>query len=185
MLYMKNLNFRKATNFDCSQIAAIHNINVRGTSPKHNGFLLTQITEEQILQKLENGVEYFVATSNSDEILGFVTVSIPKIDNTFLNQVIWQDDAYRDKIAKDKNLYIQIVAVKPNYMSQGIGQFMYKSLYEEFSTSFFTTFVVAKPIKNLRSLLFHEKQGFLQVGVVRHKRLLDLENYESILLLRE
>jgi len=183
---MKNLSFRQATDSDSLQIADIHNINVRGNSiSKHDGFLLAQITEQEILQKLENGTQYFVATDDGNEILGFLAVSIPKVDSTFLNQVLWKDPSYKNKIARENNLYIQTVAVQPNCRGQGVAQFLYKSLYEKFSTSFFTTFVVAKPIENSRSLLFHEKQGFLPVGTVYYEQFLDLKNYESILLLRE
>ena len=183
---MKTLHFRKAIETDSSSIASIHNLNVRGQSiSKHRGFLLAHTTEQQVVKNLESGVQYFVATSDRDEVLGFMAVSIPKVDNNFLNQVLWKDTSYRTKITRDNNLYIQTVAVQPTCIGQGIGQFIYKSLYEEFSTSFFTTFVVSKPIENLRSLLFHEKQGFLQVGTVSHEQFLDMTNYESIFLLRE
>jgi len=74
---MTNLSFRKAVDADCSQIANIHNMNVRGTSiSKHYGFLLAQITEEQILQKLENRIQYFVTTGDNNEVSGFVAVSV-------------------------------------------------------------------------------------------------------------
>lgn len=183
---IQNLNFRTAINEDISAICAIHNVNVRSkaTSTQH-GFLLCEVTEDELLKKREEEVQYFVATGTSNEILGYVAVSTPRITSDFLEQVSWQDDTYKNLVTRDGNRYIQVVAVKPEHTSQGIARFLYESLYHEFPDSFFTAFVVTKPVKNLRSLDFHNKQGFQKIGTIQLEQFLDMKDYESVLLLKE
>lgn len=70
-------------------------------------------------------------------------------------------------------------------MGKGIAQFMYKSLYEKFPQTLFSSFIVTKPIFNQRSLIFHEKQGFKHIGTFQSPQLMDLQNYESILMFKD
>ncbi|MBD2355483.1 GNAT family N-acetyltransferase [Tolypothrix sp. FACHB-123] len=186
MAQLKNLVFRQATTQDSKVICEIHNSNARGeTAANQHGFLLEKTTEEEVVQNLNENIQYFVAVNSSNEILGFVTVAKPKISNIFLNQVIWQDDTYKPKILSEHHLYIQKVATKVDYMGKGIAQFMYKSLYEKFPNSVITAFIVSKPIFNERSFRFHQQQGFQQIGTIQKELFLDLRNYESVLMVKE
>ncbi len=48
-----------------------------------------------------------------------------------------------------------------------------------------STFIVSQLLENVRSLKFHEKQGFQQVEIWQQKQFLDLQNYESVLMFKE
>ncbi len=200
MAHIQNLTFREATSNDIEAIIDIHNSNVRGqdVSNKH-GFLLAKTDEEEVVENLTRQIKYFVIANYSNEILGFLTLWPnysneilgfltlwrPKISNDFLNQIIWKNDAYSNKVLEDNHTHIKTVATKPDCMGKGIAQFMYKSLYEKLPNSFFTTFIVTKPIANERSIIFHEQQGFHHVGTIQREIFLDLKNYESVLMLKE
>ncbi|OKH31702.1 GNAT family N-acetyltransferase [[Phormidium ambiguum] IAM M-71] len=187
MRQIKGLSFVEVQPKNIREIVEIHNSNVRGqnVSP-HSGFLLAKTTEVEIQQNLNQGTnKYFVAVNLSGEVLGFLALAKPKISNDFLNQIIWQDDSCKDKILSVRHIYIKVVAIKLDYQSRGIGQFMYESLYEKFPNSFISAFIVSKPLCNERSLKFHEKQGFQQVGIWQQKQFLDLYNYESVLMFKE
>jgi hypothetical protein len=62
---------------------------------------------------------------------------------------------------------------------------MYEEIYKVFPNSFISLFIVTHPIANNRSLMFHQKQGFEQIGTLQIDQFLDLQNYESILLFKE
>ncbi|MFB2935328.1 N-acetyltransferase family protein [Aerosakkonemataceae cyanobacterium BLCC-F154] len=186
MSQIEGLSFVEAQPENIGAIINIHNANVRGQNLSPNaGFLLTKTTEAEIEQNLSQGTKYFVAVNFSGEVLGFLTWAKPKISTEFLNQIIWLDESCKDKILSDRHLYIKTVATKPDYHGKGIAQFIYKSLYEQFPNSFISTFIVSQPLGNVRSIKFHEKQGFQQVGILRKERFLDLDNYESVLMFKE
>lgn len=186
MSQFQGLSFVEAEPKNIGEIVDIHNSNVRGQNLSLNsGFLLAKTTEAEIQQNLSQGIKYFVAVNFSGEVLGFLALAKPKISNDFLNQIIWQDDSCKDKILSVRHLYIKVVATKLDYQGKGIAQFMYQSLYEKFPNSFISAFIVSKPLCNDRSLKFHEKQGFQQVGIWQQEQFLDLHNYESVLMFKE
>lgn len=183
---MQDLIFREADSGDIQAILNIHNSNARGQDASiDRGFLLTKITEDEILKSLNHSGRYFVAAKTNGEIIGFVAISQPKISDEMLNKIIWKDEIFKKKVTSERHFYIQIVATKPDYMSRGVAQFMYESLYKKLPTSFISVFIVTKPIANNRSLMFHQKQDFEQIGSLQVDQLLDLQNYESILMFKE
>lgn len=187
MSQFQGLSFVEAQPKNIGEIVDIHNSNVRGQNLSTNsGFLLAKTTEAEIQQNLNQGTnKYFVAVNFSEEVLGFLALAKPKISSEFLNQIIWQDNSCKDKILSVRHLYIKVVAIKQDYQGKGIAQFMYNSLYEKFPHSFISAFIVTKPSGNDRSLKFHQKQGFQQVGIWQEKQFLDLQNYESVLMFKE
>lgn len=186
MTQIQNLRFREATIPDQKAIIDIHNSCVRGQhSSEDRGFLLAKTDEDELVKNLNSKTQYFIAVAFNDEVVGFLAISRPKISEPFLNHILWQDDSCKSKILSDRHIYIQNIATQRDYMGKGIARFLYQSLYEIFPNSVFSTFVVTKPILNQRSILFHEKQGFQQVGTIKHDQFLDLKNYESVLLFKE
>lgn len=195
---MQNLVFREAENNNIPAIVNIHNSSVRrkpgwwgqlrrflGMSLPDRGFLLTPTTEEEVSQKLASSARYFVATNSDHKVVGFVTLLQPIISDAMLNQMIWKDESFKTKIANENHFYINIVATRLDCMGKGVARFMYESLYQLFPNAYFSAFVVTQPIINNRSLIFHQKQGFEQIGVFRSEKVLDLENYESVLFFKE
>ncbi|HSF76908.1 MAG TPA: GNAT family N-acetyltransferase [Microcoleus sp.] len=183
---MEYLTFREADREDIQAIVNIHNSHARGQNTSSDrGFLLTQITEDEIVQSLNNSCRYFVAAKTDGEIVGFVAISQPKISDEILDKIIWKDEVFKKKVTSDRHFYLERVATKLDWMGRGVAQFMYKEIYQVFPNSFISLFIVTRPIANNRSLIFHEKQGFKQIGTLQIDLFLDLQNYESILLFKE
>jgi L-amino acid N-acyltransferase YncA len=183
---MPNLNFREANISDIPSIVAIHNSNVR-TNLKSltQGFLIAEITENSVGDHLNRSMRYFVATQSHNKIVGFVCISKPKISLEMLKKIKLEDLSYQSKIQDSRHLFIQVVATKREWRGQGVAQFMYRSLYQIFPNSFFSLFIVINPIYNQRSMNFHLKQGFKQIGTIEAERFLDLTNYKDALMFKE
>lgn len=183
---MEYLTFREADREDIQAIVNIHNSHARGQNTSiERGFLLTKITEDEIVKSLNNSGRYFVAATTDGEILGFVAISQPKISDEMLNKIIWKDEEFKKRVTSDRHFYLQVVATKLDCMGRGVARFMYEEIYKVFPNSFISLFIVAQPIANNRSLMFHQKQGFEQIGTLQIDLFLDLPNYESILLFKE
>lgn len=180
-----NLVFREAIAADIPDIVAIHNANVRnaeGTNP--NGFLLAPVTPEEIQEKSDRTTQYSVATL-ADQVVGFVALSHPTLTLERLADIQWLTGAGLEHILKQQPFYIEVIATRPGYTGSGVGRFLYSALFGQHPKMSFSAFVVVKPITNDRSLRFHQSQGFVKVGRVRRTQFLDLQNYESVLLLRD
>lgn len=184
-MQVQDLQFRQAGHADTRAIVEIHNVNVRNqASSNPRGFLLTKTTEEEVTNALAGKTQYFIGDTSAGEVVGFVAVSRPTITNEFLDKIHWQDEELRQHVLKPNHLYIQTAATKPEYMGQGVAQFLYQSLYEQFPQSWLSAFIVAKPITNYRSITFHQKQGFETIGTLYLEEFLDLQHYESLLMLK-
>lgn len=182
------LNFREATQSDIASIVSIHNSHVRThLKSLSQGFLLAEIDRHSVMDDFARSKQYFVATRSESEndLLGFVCLSKPKISTDSLKQIRWIDPRSRDKLQDPRHLFIHVVATQRQSIGQGVGQFMYRSLYRRFPDSFFSLFIVVKPIYNQRSMRFHLKQNFKKVATLRVERFLDLRNYQDALMLKE
>jgi ribosomal protein S18 acetylase RimI-like enzyme len=126
MIQIQGLSFRKAENNNIRAIVDIHNSNVRGENGSNeNGFLLAKISEEEVLNNLNNSTQYFVDVDDIDDVVvGYLSVSQPKITDDFLNQIVWQDSESKNKILnqQEQHFYIQVLATKQEYMGKGIAQ---------------------------------------------------------------
>ncbi|MEG4265821.1 GNAT family N-acetyltransferase [Microcoleus sp. Pol12A4] len=183
---MEYLTFREADREDIQAIVNIHNSHARGQNTSiERGFLLTQITQDEIVQSLNNSCRYFVAAKTDGEILGFVAISQPKISDEMLDKIIWKDEDFKKRVTSDRHFYLERVATKLDCMGRGVARFMYEEIYKNFPNSLISLFIVTRPIANNRSLIFHQKQGFEQIGTLQIDLFLDLQNYESILLFKE
>ncbi|MEG5016486.1 MULTISPECIES: GNAT family N-acetyltransferase [unclassified Microcoleus] len=183
---MEYLTFREADGEDIQAIVNIHNSHARSQNTSiDRGFLLTQITEDEIVQSLNNSCKYFVSAKTDGEIVGFVAISQPKISDEILDKIIWKDEVFKKRVTSDRHFYLERVATKVDWMGRGVARFMYKEIYQVFPNSFISLFIVTQPIANARSLMFHQKQGFEQIGTLQIDRFLDLENYECIVMFKE
>ncbi len=186
MCSRQDLRFKQVQNCDFRAIVEIHNSNVRGNQIlPEQGFLLAKTSEEEIQQNINDLTQYFVAINSLGKILGFLAVSKPKISADFLNEILWIDASYQPEILSNRHLYIKVVATHLDYQGQGVAQFMYQALNETFPDSVFSAFIVTKPLLNNRSILFHQKQGFKQIGILQRDTFLDLQNYESVLMFKQ
>lgn len=183
---LQHLIFREATHSDIPSIVSIHNSNVRThLKSLDRGFLLAEIDYHSVLEQMNRSNGYFVATQSDNEILGFVCISKPKISTEMLKQIQWDDEIYQTKFQDSRHLFLQVVATQRKSSGQGVAQFMYRSLYQNFPNSFISLFVVVNPIMNHRSMDFHLRQGFQKIGILKSEQFLDLINYEDALMFKE
>lgn len=182
----QTLTFAEATTGQISAIVDIHNANVLDQSDPHSeGFLLTQVSEKDVLNHLNSSGRYFVALDEQNTVLGFLSISRPHISDQFLNEIAWIDPAFKQDILSERHRYLNVVAVKPGCRGRGIAQLMYTSLYEELRDACLSAFIVTKPVLNRRSVTFHEKQGFKTIGVLQKDQFLNFKHYESILVFKD
>ncbi|RMG08154.1 MAG: N-acetyltransferase [Cyanobacteria bacterium J055] len=180
-----NLTFREANDRDIPEIVNIHNSNVRmNLTSLDRGFLIAEVNEQSVRDNLSRGTQYWVA-ARANDILGFVAISQPKISTEMLKQIDWNEESYQDKVRDPRHIFIQVLATQTEWSGRGVAQFMYRSLYDTFPNSFFSLFVVINPIVNQRSMNFHLKQGFKQIGTIRWEEFLDLKNYEDALMFKD
>jgi L-amino acid N-acyltransferase YncA len=185
-IIMPNLSFREANISDTSSIVAIHNSNVRtNLESLDRGFLIAKITENSVIECLKQSTRYFVSTEPHNKIVGFVCVSRPKISTEILKKIQWENKSYQQKVQDSRHLFIQGVATQREWSGQGVAQFMYRSLYQIFPSSFLSLFIAINPIYNQRSMNFHLKQGFQKIGTLKDDIFLDLKNYEDALMFKE
>jgi L-amino acid N-acyltransferase YncA len=184
---MKNLICREAQDQDIKAIAKIHNaLALSQVSNYEQGFLLKETSQSLIIDHLASSINYLVAhQNNSSEIMGFIRFSKGKIEKSFLKTITFENPHIEEKILSPNHIYIEIIAVNPDFIGQKVGQFMYKTLFNKFPHCYFSAFVVNKPISNQRSLNFHLKQGFNIIGKLNCEKFLELHNYESLLMFKE
>lgn len=183
---LENLKFRKANESDISSIVYIHNSQVISQQKSlSQGFLLAPIDRQSVLDALDRSKTYFVATRADDNIIGFVCVSQPKLSTEVLKKIQWIDSKFQKKLQDSRHISIQVVATHKQWSGKGVGQFMYRSLYQLFPHSYFSLFIVIKPIFNQKSMRFHLKQGFKKIGTIRVTQFLEFKNYQDALMFKE
>ncbi|MCW6038142.1 GNAT family N-acetyltransferase [Spirulina subsalsa FACHB-351] len=178
--------FRLADQGDIDGIIKIHNLNVFTTQSSHEkGFLLMPVTAEIIAQNRAKSMQYFVAARDT-EILGFTLVAPLTLTQDYTAPLYWTNPAILEKTreAPERHIFISLVAIHPQFMVQGVGHFLYQSLFSEFSDYYFSAFVVNKPVKNQRSINFHLKQGFTLAATMQREQFLYFKDYESWLFFR-
>jgi ribosomal protein S18 acetylase RimI-like enzyme len=148
------------------------------------GFLLIEIEKEYILKQLDSGSKYYICVDEKDDVLGYMVVD-NAIDSDTLNRVIWSEPFMKEKVIGSNHRYINLAAVSSMYSGQGVGQFMYQSIYTLYPECWISAFYVSSPVENIRSKVFHEKQGFECIGRYESNCFLGISNYQSTLVLRE
>lgn len=181
-----NLTFREANDRDIPEIVNIHNSNVRtNLKSLDRGFLITEVDAQSVRDNMSRGTQYWIAAPSSGKILGFVAISRPKISTDMLKKIDWDEESCQQKLRDPRHIFIQVLATRREWSGRGIAQFIYRSLYQTFPDSFFSLFVVINPIVNERSMNFHLKQDFKQIGTIRESEFLDLKNYEDALMFKD
>lgn len=147
------------------------------------GFLLIEIGKEYILKELDSGLKYYICVDEKDNVLGYMVID-NAIDSDTLDKVIWSEPSMKEKIVDSNHRYINLVAVNSKYFGQGVGQFLYQSLYTLHPECWISAFYVSRPVENIRSKIFHEKQGFSYVGYYQSNCFLGISDYQSTLVLK-
>jgi hypothetical protein len=129
----------------------IHNLN-QGALPA-----VSSITINDMTQFLEMA-DYFRVIKVKNNIAGFLIALTPGKDYHSPNYK-WFEKKY------SQFMYIDRIVIDPSFQSRGLGRAFYDDLkiFSQRYTPIITCEVNLKP-KNERSLLFHKKYGFEQMG---------------------
>lgn len=92
----------------------------------------------------------------AEEVVGYIIALGTGVDYASENYQ-WFSTRYNDFV------YIDRVAITPQYCGQGIGGWLYAQLFAQFSETQIACEVNLRP-RNAGSLTFHEHLGFVEVG---------------------
>ncbi|MDY6799837.1 MAG: GNAT family N-acetyltransferase [Bacteroidota bacterium] len=148
---------------------------------KNKAFMITEMTEDIILERIHKNYRYYVLRKfGNEEILGFVELS-NTVGVDILSRVNWKTDKFKKQILEnnDNLLYIEKVAVDKSYKKQGVGEALYKNLFAKYSNNSFYAFVMDKPYTNEISMNFHKKLGFEEAGILKLDKFKDFKDYQS------
>jgi L-amino acid N-acyltransferase YncA len=174
---------RFATEADAPDLVEIHNRNARVACDTFDrGFLLEQTSLDRVQAALAQGTRYWVAVDEGDRILGFVMIAFSLLTPDLREKITWANPHFPAQTQQENHRYIQILAVHPNAAGQGVARTLYESLPTQFPNTLFSAIVVWQPIQNQRSLQFHQRQGFIELGRLRAEQFLDLHHYEAIVI---
>ncbi|MGE5405807.1 MAG: N-acetyltransferase family protein [Candidatus Saccharibacteria bacterium] len=152
------LTFRPAAKAD---VAAISRINRQHWRKFDNprGFLLKQISDEQVMAQLD---QFWVVEINNDVAAYIELASIFTDYETYC----WFDSMELNWITGvlDGVMRISQLGVDPAYQQSGAGSFAIAKLREQFPQAVFITALICKPSLNQASLAFHKKNQFRPVA---------------------
>lgn len=121
-----------------------------------------------------------VKIKNNNKTIGYALI------NTHNKHILSESDKLYNKNYITNGIYIEQVAILPEYENQGLGVNLYSELfkylknkYSEYSTLNIYSHVATE---NKQSLKFHCKQGFIPIGDFKCDNFYGYENYHSLLL---
>ncbi|HBQ97339.1 MULTISPECIES: GNAT family N-acetyltransferase [unclassified Roseofilum] len=186
---MNHFHIREAQTSDIQAIADLHSSQSRTQiRDSSGGFLLAEITQEQVHEHMKQGTRYFLATlapEEQAEIVGLVALSQPEITPQILETIRWTGEDYGDRLMSDRHYYIQVLVTKPGWTGKGVAQSLYRFLYKTLPGSVLSGFIVTQPITNHRSLNFHHQQGFSIIGAIDDEEFLNLKSCQRTIIYRE
>ncbi len=120
-----------------------------------------EVTEDEIAELMSIS-EISLGIFEADKLLGFVLCLLPKTTYGSLNYA-WFNQNYTDFI------YVDRVAVSPNQRNRNIGSQLYQEVinYAQRNNCPIAAEVSLNP-PNPGSMRFHERHGFVEVGVLHH-----------------
>lgn len=123
------------------------------------GFLAGYRSVEQVQADLQH---YYVARIKG-EPAGHVLIEFGLPEEFDLLK--WHDTSEACRIRSFSQVVsIVHIAVRKEFLNQGIGTFLYNGLFARYPAAAFISSVIVKPYCNAHSLRFHEKCGFLAVA---------------------
>lgn len=150
-------------------------------SLQKNGFLLFPDLEwteyERDISKLFLGYEV------DGTVVGYIRIDTEQEIRSAQSASWFREDLQPVYFARP-HADIGAIAVSPKAGHRGVGATLLSRAEEELRRQgvlYLFSLVVASPITNVPSLLFHEKHGFGRVAFTSHHELFGLKNYQSIL----
>jgi N-acetylglutamate synthase-like GNAT family acetyltransferase len=159
------------------------------SSLKQTGFLVGQVTLNELLKDLH---KVFLIVKEQRHIIGYIRID-EEIDGVFMdldtkNLIEWVHKDFKKKYYFKNHFEVGGILVLTDYGRRNIGhdllhkalvELKYKNLQAIFS------FVPIHPVANEPSLKFHLKNGFKIIAKLKPVKLWGMDNYQSVLLMKE
>ena len=135
--------------------------------------MVSHLTSNQMSWFFDNSA-YFKVVKCDNKIIAFIIALYPNL-NYQSNNYVWFNKKY------NSHIYIDRIIVEKKYQNRGVGSAIYNDLilFSKNITRRITCEVNVKP-RNHRSILFHKKFKFFEVG---REKLKKLDNEVSYLVL--
>ena len=154
-----------------------------------NGFLLGKLDKSDIVKMLER---VFLVVVHEKKIIGYLRID-EEIDKDLIvldkaHSVDWIHSDFKKYYYSNPHFEIGGVLVSKDFSRKNIGaELIYKGMekLKYRNIKYIFSFVPIFPVRNEPSLRFHLKNGFKIIAKVNANRLWDINNYQSLLLMKE
>jgi len=159
-----------------------------------DGFLLDEYLENEFNKDLS---KVFLVSESDSNLLGYIRID-NEIDRDFKKfdlegDIVWNVPSYKGKFYITPHFELGAILIDSKERGKGLGKILLDysiaAILSEIpeiqkETTLFS-FIMVEPIKNLSSLTFHEKNGFIQVAELKPCELFGFKGYKSILLAKD
>ena len=178
-----SINLRAAKVRDIESILEINHQYV--DKNLNDKFLISKLNRNDLDQLIYSDSKKILVSSDKSTILAYAIISY-NIPFDLLNGIQWLDPSFDFSIQNKDYLYIDQIAVNPDFLRENNGREFYEKLINEQSLSSVTcAFVALEPRCNITSLKFHESLGFRKAALFKRDKFAGIENYKSLLLVRQ
>lgn len=131
--------------------------------------------------------QLFLVDEDKSGILGYVRIDSDReyIDN---DKKIWLSDQYKNDYFSEPHAEVGMIGVRHNAKRIGVGSGLLDyaaQLLQKKNITMLFSIVVISPLTNIPSIMMHEKFGFERVAVSVPHHHYDIENYQSILYMKQ
>ena len=165
-------------------ISEISNPEYRKSAEK-SGFLLPGDYTKEEMQELIN--EIFLVDEEYGKVVAYFSI-ISKQELNPKSEREWLIPELKDVYFSSPHGEIWGMAVSEEFGNRGIAKkLLERGLAEvkNWGASYLFSFVVYKPISNLASIRFHERNGFQRAAIRQPSPFMGIDNYQSIVYARK
>lgn len=183
---VKRIIFCKADTNNIKEIVQINNEYFdEDVDIDDKGFLLKKYTYKEIKRIIEEDSEkIYIAKDAASNVLGYIHLQ-RTIDADVIQDVTWINKDISAQFNDLNYYYVAQIAVSKDQRKNGIGKFLYRSLFDTLQTVHFFGFIMINPIKNAASVNFHEANNYEMVGLFERDHFEGFDNYKSLLYYRK
>lgn len=159
-----------------------------------DGFLLDEYPEYIFVKDLS---KIFLIAESDSNLLGYIRID-NEVDADFKrldeqDDIKWTESNYKNIFYKNPHFELGAILVDPKARGRRLGKILLdyslaailSEIPEIQKEITLFSFILVEPIKNLSSLTFHEKNGFIQVAELKPCELFGFKGYKSILLAKD
>ncbi|MFW9919753.1 MAG: GNAT family N-acetyltransferase [Candidatus Thorarchaeota archaeon] len=182
---MKSLTFSSASIEDAAQIAEINMQHLE--SGAEGGFLVIAHDTDDIaflIRSMQSS--FFVAMNIDGLVLAYVEV-VRGLEISLLDALRWDSvkiEGLCKAILSEDYAYVKQLAVRKGFQHQGVASFLYQEL-ERYLNVHLVAFTANKPIRNIASEKFHERQGYTKVATLDRRNFGKFPEYRSYFFVKQ